>query len=383
VSKISKRVFLQQVGATLAGSACLAQGLQAARVINPEIMDAADWLKECKECMYYIATPRGLRCQICPNECQIMPCETGNCRSRTNVHGKLITLAYGNPCAVHRDPIEKKPLYHFHPGTFAWSVGTAGCNFACLNCQNWLISQTAPSENTNLDLMPSKLAEQAFEKDCVSIAYTYTEPFTFYEYVFDTSQIARKYKINNVLVSNGYVNEKPLRDICRFIDAATIDIKAFDENVYMKLNAGTLQPVLNTLKILKEQSIWLEISYLIVPGWTDESGMIQRFCEWLFNNGFEYTPLHFLRFFPAYKLKHLPPTPLEIMYMAREIALNHGIKYVYLGNVPDEGASHTLCHRCGKRLIERKGFEIVCNQIRQNLCGYCGQKIPGIWHTMR
>jgi pyruvate formate lyase activating enzyme len=305
--------------------------------------------------------------------------ETTLCRNRVNYKGKLYTIAYGNPCAMHVDPIEKKPLYHFLPGTRSFSIATAGCNLACLNCQNWSISQASPKETRNYSLMPEKVTEQAVSNNCRSISYTYSEPITFYEYVYDSSVIARRSGIKNVLVSNGYINEKPLHDLCQVMDAANIDLKSFDENIYSKLNAGKLQPVLNSLKIFKQEGVWLEITNLVIPGWTDNLEMIRKMCDWLYQNDFQDTPLHFSRFQPLYKLNHLPPTPVAVLEKAKAIALNAGLKFVYIGNVSGSSAISTICPKCKKALVERNGFSIVNNAIKNGNCSFCGTKIPGRW----
>ncbi|MBN2612016.1 MAG: AmmeMemoRadiSam system radical SAM enzyme [Bacteroidales bacterium] len=330
--------------------------------------------------MFYEVSPRGVTCLICPNECTIKEGETGDCRSRVNYGGKLYSIAYGNPCAVHIDPIEKKPLYHFLPGSKSYSVATAGCNLACLNCQNWTISQVSPRETRNYDLMPDKLVEQSLKNSCKSIAYTYSEPVTFYEYTYDSSKLARSKGIKNVLVSAGYINEKPLRELAKYIDAANIDLKSFKDSIYLKLNGGRLQPVLNTLLTLKQEGVWLEITNLLIPGWTDDLNMISEMCKWLKDNGFSDTPLHFSRFYPQYKLTQLPPTPLNTLIKARETALKEGLKFVYIGNVPGSIAENTICPNCKKVVVERKGYSIVSNNIVENKCKFCNHPVPGVWN---
>ncbi|MBN1414007.1 MAG: AmmeMemoRadiSam system radical SAM enzyme [Bacteroidales bacterium] len=332
-----------------------------------------------KEAMFSSPTPRGIKCLICPNECVLKEDETGDCRNRMNIKGKLYSIAYGNPCAIHDDPIEKKPLYNFLPGTRAYSIATAGCNLACLNCQNWEISQASPLETRNYDLMPQRVVEEAIKNKCASIAYTYSEPVTFYEYTYDTSKIARSKGIKNIIVSAGYINEKPLRELAKYIDGANIDLKSFSDEIYMKLNGGSLEPVLNTLKILKELNVWLEITNLIVPNWTDDFGMIEQMCKWLFNNGFANSPLHFSRFHPQYKLTQLPATPLSTLLKSREIALKSGLKYVYIGNAPGLNADNTICPKCGKTVVERKGFSIIANNIVNSKCKFCHEAIAGVW----
>ncbi len=338
-----------------------------------------DMWKWSREALFYSETPRGVKCLICPNECTLKPGELSDCRNRINRDGKLYTIAYGNPCAVHIDPIEKKPLYHFLPTTRAFSIATAGCNLACLNCQNWTISQTSPTETRNYDLMPEAVVRQAADNGCRSIAYTYSEPNTFFEYTCDSARLARIAGIRNVLVSAGYINPEPLRHLLKDVDAANIDLKSFSEEIYLKLNGGKLQPVLDALKIYKEEGVWLEITNLLVPGWTDDMEMVARMCDWLYSNGFRDAPLHFSRFHPSYKLTQLPPTPVGTLERAREIAMKAGIRFVYIGNIPGHDASNTYCPSCGEIVIERKGFQITRNNLKNNSCGSCGEHIPGVW----
>jgi pyruvate formate lyase activating enzyme len=338
-----------------------------------------DLWKWSKEASHYIQTARGVKCLICPNECTLKEGELSTCNNRLNEGGKLYTIAYGNPCAVHIDPIEKKPLFNFLPSSSAFSIATAGCNLACLNCQNWTISQTSPRKTNNFDLMPKAVVDQAAKSDCRSIAYTYSEPITFYEYTYDTSKLAHERGIKNVLVTAGYINEKPLRELAKVIDAANVDLKSFSDSIYLKLNGGTLQPVLNTLKILSEEGVWLEITNLVVPSWTDDFGMIKEMCDWLYQNKLYDYPLHFSRFHPEYKLTQLPATPVTTLQKAREIALKAGLKFVYIGNVPGTDAENTYCPSCKKVLIDRRGYNIMANNIVNNKCKYCGENIPGVW----
>ena len=333
-----------------------------------------------KEAMYQAPSPKGIRCLICPNECSIREGMTGDCRNRKNIGGKLYSIAYGNPCAVHVDPVEKKPLLHFLPQSYSFSIATAGCNLACLNCQNWTISQSGPTETRNQDLMPEEVVKQAIAENCRSISYTYSEPVTFYEYTYDTSRLARAKGIKNVLVSAGYINEQPLREMARYIDAANIDLKSFSNDIYIKLNGGTLEPVLSTLRILKEMKVWLEITNLVIPGWTDDPAMIRRMCDWLVKNGFSDYPLHFSRFHPQYKLTQVPATPVAVLEKARSAAMKAGMNFVYIGNVANTDAENTYCPSCKKLIVERKGFRILRNSIVTGKCGYCGYSIPGKWN---
>jgi pyruvate formate lyase activating enzyme len=359
-----------------AGGLCACPSLARGVKWNGVMQTGRKWTKEA---MFYVETPKGMRCQICPNECDIKEGEAGDCRNRVSKNGKLWSTAYGNPCAIHVDPIEKKPLSHFLPGSSAFSIATAGCNLACLNCQNWTISQKSPDETRNYDLPPPRVVETCLEQNCASIAYTYSEPITFYEYTHDTSVLARHAGIRNVMVSAGYINREPLLKLCKVIDAANIDLKSFDENIYLKLNAGKLQPVLDTLVTMKEEGVWLEITNLVVPSWTDDPEMIKRMCGWLAGHGFADTPLHFSRFHPQYKLTELPPTPVNILKQARDIARAEGLHYVYIGNVPGEGFSDTFCPGCGETVIKRKGYTILQNQLDHGKCTACETAIAGVW----
>jgi pyruvate formate lyase activating enzyme len=343
-----------------------------------------DWMTKAagteeKEAMFYTPTPRGVKCRLCPHQCNIAEGKSGDCRVRYNRGGKLYTQAWNNPCAVHVDPVEKKPLLHFLPGTTSYSLAIAGCNFSCLNCQNWEISQTSPDKTRNYDLSPAQVVSQAQKENCRSIAYTYSEPVTFFEYTLECSRLARKAGLKNIVVSNGYINPAPLAEWCKVIDAANIDLKSFDDDIYTMLNNGTLDPVLNTLVKLKENGIWLEITNLVIPEWTDDMDMIRRMCHWLAQNGFKDTPLHFSRFYPLYKLNKLQPTPENVLVKAREIALSQGLRYVYIGNVPGRNYGNTYCPNCQSLVVERVGYSIRQSKLKNGHCGVCGQEIPGVW----
>ncbi len=354
-------------------------GISAAYAKPSRPVPGTDLWKWSKEASYWVKTDDGIRCVKCPNECKLAPGDTGLCRNRVNHEGKMYTIAYGNPCAVHVDPIEKKPFFHFLPTTRAFSIAAAGCNFRCLNCQNWEISQSSPYDTTNDDLMPAAVVEQCRANHCASIAYTYSEPTTFFEYAYDTAKMARTKGIKSVLKSNGYIQETPLRDLCKVLDGANIDLKTFDDATYVRLSSGSLAPVLRTLKVLKEEGVWLEITCLMIPGWTDDLSQTKRMCEWLAGNGLADCPVHFTRFMPLYKLTQLPLTPVATLESAREIALKAGIRYPYVGNVPGHSAENSYCHSCGKMIIERRGYMILQNHVVKGACEYCEAKIPGVW----
>ena len=352
------------------------------------------------EAYHYSALGRNMQCAICPNRCLLEPGDRSHCRNRVNKDGKLYTLAYGNPCALHVDPIEKKPLFHFMPNTPAFSLATAGCTLRCLNCQNWEISQSLPektkdasgdevrvrpqdlsyADTRRLSLFPEDAVAAAAYFKCASIAYTYSEPIAYYEYLYDTAKLARANKIKNAWITCGYINEEALKDLCQYIDAACVNLKSFDEDIYQTLNAGKLQPILDTLKVLKREGVWFEVVNLVVPSYTDKPEMIKRMCGWLADNlGPDY-PLHFSRFNHAYKLDHLPPTPLDILLEARAIAMKAGLRYVYIGNVyGEEDVENTFCPGCKKALIERETFAVLANHIKDGKCGYCGTLIAGVW----
>jgi pyruvate formate lyase activating enzyme len=346
---------------------------------NHNRMDNTGPGKFYRESPYAVAAAKGVQCRICPNNCILQEGIVSMCHTHTVKNGKLYTMAYGNPCTTHVDPVEKKPLFHFLPGSGCFSIATAGCNLSCRNCQNWEISQHGPAEVRNLELFPEKVVEEALKSRSESIAYTYSEPIVFYEYMYDTAKIASTRGINNLLISNGYINEKPLLDLCRYLDAANIDLKSFSDQTYVKLSGGKLQPVLNTLKVLRAEGVWLEITNLIIPGWSDDLNMIGEMCAWLVTNGFADTPIHFSRFHPMHKLAGVVVTPLETLENARNIALENGMRFVYLGNVPHSDAENTICPSCKKIVIERHGFTILSYNIRNGSCGFCNNLIPGVW----
>ncbi len=318
-------------------------------------------------------------CGICPNRCKLAPGDRSVCRSKVNMNGKLYSLTYGNPCSMNVDPIEKKPLFHFKPRTKTFSIATAGCNFRCLNCQNWEISQAKPHEVRNYELFPQDVVKAAQRNEAPSIAYTYSEPITFFEYMIDTARLAKDNGIHNLLISNGYINRKPLLELCKVLDAANINLKSLSDAIYRKLNGGKLKPVLNTFKTLHEQGVHFEMTNLVVPGYTDDSDMVKQMCQWIISNVGPDYPLHFLRFFPKYKLDRLPSTPLSTLISFRKIAMNEGIRYAYVGNVSYPEGNNTYCHQCNKLLVERIGYFIPTYNMDQNRCKYCKTVIPGRW----
>lgn len=329
---------------------------------------------------YYEKLDSGdIQCLLCPRECVLQEGKTGYCTTRKNEGGALKSLVYAQLVSMNVDPIEKKPLFHFLPGTEILSVATAGCNLRCSFCQNWNISQVRPDEVESVKVSPMELVTLAKNKNCPSIAYTYNEPTVFAEYVFDSAAIARKQGIRTVMVTCGYTNPKPLRDLCTVIDAASVDLKGFSDTVYRKVAGAKLQPFLDALKIYKETGVWLEVGYLVIPTLNDSDTELKAYADWVVKNLGPDVPMHFLRFFPMHKLTNLPPTPLETMEKAYNIARKAGVRYVYLGNVPGHKSENTYCHKCGKMIIERKGYFTQRIDLADGKCKYCGQLIPGIW----
>ena len=286
------------------------------------------------ECRYYRKLEGGgVECQLCPHHCHITDGKTGICRSRRNDGGVLMSEVYGKPCALAIDPIEKKPLYHFHPGTTCLSLACTGCNFRCLNCQNHDISQIAPDAVNHYELSPEEVVALCKKHKCPGIAYTYTEPLTYIEYIIDTARLAHEAGLWNILVTAGYVCQEPLADLLPYLDAANIDLKSFSDDIYMKVSGGHLQPVLDTILAMHEAGVWVELTNLVIPGINDDLDMIRQMCRWIADNGMAEQPLHFSRFFPRFKMQDIPPTSIETLKAAKRIAEKEGIKHVYLGNV--------------------------------------------------
>jgi len=329
---------------------------------------------------FYRTLPGGLvQCQLCPRGCEVSEGDRGDCGVRQNRQGKYYSLVYGNPCAVHIDPIEKKPLFHCLPGSTSFSIATAGCNLHCKFCQNWEISQARPEDTYNFKLPPDRVVAQAREAGSPSVAYTYVEPFIFYEYLLDTARLAKKAGLLNVCHSAGYLNPQPLDALAEVLDAACIDLKSFDRLFYANLVGGDLEPVLNTLKTLRRRGVHLEVVNLVIPKFNDQPETIAAMCKWLRDELGPLTPLHFSRFYPMHQMQNHYPTPVSTLERARDTALKAGLKYVYLGNIPAHPAENTYCHGCGKLLIARRGYQVGEVHIKDGTCAFCGVKIPGIW----
>lgn len=318
-----------------------------------------------------------VKCTLCPHACVLGEEQTGLCNARKNSNGELVSLTYGKPVAIHIDPVEKKPLYHFLPGSTTLSFGTAGCNLHCKNCQNSSISQGNPEKIEYIEATPEQIVKTAITNNCKSISYTYTEPTVFYEYMLETAKLSHEAGLKNIIVSNGYINQEPLLELIPYIDAANIDLKCFNDSIYKNITTGSLQPVLNTLVTLKNNGVWLEITNLVIPEHTDNMEMISEMCDWLIENGFSDIPLHFSRFYPSFKMMDVSPTPEETLQEAYNIAKEKGLKYVYLGNIQTD-KTNTICPNCGETLLKRSGFSTTTGNF-DGTCPKCGQKINGIW----
>jgi pyruvate formate lyase activating enzyme len=320
-------------------------------------------------------------CELCPRGCVIPEGGAGDCRVRVNIGGRLRATTYGRPSAVHIDPMEKKPLFHFHPATPVFSIGTAGCNLHCLNCQNWQLSQRGGEEMEEiLHADPPDLVRMAQDQGCRSIAYTYSDPIVFYEYVYDSSLAARQAGLNNLFHSAGYINRAPLQRLCTVLDAANVDLKAFDDGFYHRTNGGALQPVLDALVTLREGGVWLEVTNLVIPTLNDDLAMIRRMAQWIRDELGADTPLHLSRFAPTYRMRNLPPTPADTLTRAWRETRDAGLNYVYIGNVFGNEMESTRCPRDDTLLIHRIGYYVAANNLTADgRCPTCKQIIPGVW----
>ena len=319
-------------------------------------------------------------CRLCPRECVVPDVERGYCGVRENQRGEYKTLVYCRPCSLGVDPIEKKPLMHFLPGTTALSLATAGCNMACKFCQNWQISQSQPEQIQARYVTPEQMARLALEKKSLTIAYTYSEPTIFYEYMYDVAKAGREIGVNSVMISNGYIQEKPMAELLPLLSAVKVDLKAFTEEFYRNTCAGELKPVLKILEQVKRSGTWLELVVLIIPTLNDSADECRRMCRWVFENLGPDVPIHFSRFHPQYRIRRLPPTPVRTLERNRTIALEAGLHYAYLGNVPGgHPGEHTYCPSCREVVIRRAGYRVRNLMKQPGVCGGCEQKIAGVW----
>lgn len=321
---------------------------------------------------------KAVRCYLCPNYCVLKPGEVGKCGARKNEDGKLYTLVYGALSAMSTDPIEKKPLFHFWPGSGAYSISSVGCNLHCKHCQNYHISQVNGEHFQLRQVTAKEVVRAAKKNDCKSIAYTYNEPLTFYEFIIDCAKLAHQEGILNVLVTNGYITLRALEPLAPLIDAANVDIKAITDKFYKEIcGVPRVKPILDATKYMKDHGVFIECTNLIIPGYNDTPEELLELSKWVYNELGPDTPLHFSRFHPMYELNHVPSTPVSTITQAREIALDVGLHYVYCGNIPGNEGENTYCPNCGNKVIGRIGFSINRWDMNDNnQCNNCGTSIP-------
>jgi pyruvate formate lyase activating enzyme len=367
---MNRRQFFRESCALLTGAALLSK---------TEPARAAGRLFK-TEARYYRRFPdKSVQCSLCPKQCLVQPGKRGACGVRANQNGVYYSLVYGRVAAMHNDPIEKKPFFHFLPGSSALSIATVGCNFNCKFCQNWDLSQRRPEEADSSEMAPADVVASAVEWKCDSIAYTYNEPVIYSEFICDTAAAGKIRGVRSVVVSNGFIRKPALTDLAKTIDAYKVDLKAFDDGFYRNVTGGRLQPVLDTLVNLKSLGVWTEIVYLVIPTLNDDGARLRDMAKWVYRELGPDVPLHFSRFYPQYKLKNLPPTPVESLERAWALGRDAGLHYVYLGNSPGHPGESTTCPSCKKTVIERIGFQILENRLVHGKCRFCGQGIPGVW----
>jgi len=347
--------------------------------------------KDLREAMYYSKLDgKTVQCQLCFRRCTIADGQRGFCTNRKNIGGTLYTLVYGKPCALQIDPIEKEPLFHVLPGSSIFCIGTAGCNFRCSFCHNWQMSHKKLEEVNYIKSSPEELVQKALDFNCTGFHFTFNEPTVFYEYMYDVAKVAQENGLTTALHSNGAMNPEPLKELLKHMDAVTIDLKSFTDEFYEYVteqavsgpfmpSSPPLESVLATLRIIREEGVWLEVVNLVIPTLNDDMEKIQEMCIWIRDNLGDDVPLHFLRFSPACKLTKLPLTPVETLEEAREIAMEVGLKYVYIGNVPGHDANSSYCPQCEQPLIVRIHFFVYENNLEDGVCPFCGYEIPGIW----
>jgi pyruvate formate lyase activating enzyme len=330
--------------------------------------------------LYEKTDNKGVKCGLCSHRCRIQEGKTGICGVRRNVGGTLFSLVYGRVIARHVDPIEKKPLFHFLPGSLSYSMATVGCNFRCRFCQNADISQMPVDHGgiTGESMLPEDLAGEAALSGSATIAYTYTEPTVYFELALDTARLASARGIRNVFVTNGYMTEECLNEIHPDLHAANVDLKAFTDGFYKQQCGARLEPVLRTIETMKKQGVWIEVTTLLIPGLNDDPGELRELAGFLAGVD-PGIPWHISRFHPTYLLTDIESTPASTIHRARDIGREAGLRYVYTGNLPGDDGERTVCHACGELLIDRWGFSVKRNVIENGACPSCGVKVPGVW----
>lgn len=389
--KRSRRAFLKKGAHLLAGAIGLGSLLKLAKEVGSAEIGFPKELLLLKQkrggvspevgAKYYTKlNKKAIECRNCFRKCVVKPNERGFCLSRINVDGRYYTLTYGRPSALQIDPVEKEPSYHFLPRMSILCTGTACCTNRCKFCHNWHLSQTDIYDIGYFELSPRAVVNIAKSNRCTGMSFTYNEPTVFFEYMLEIMRWGKKEGLKLLFHTNGGLGEEPLSDLLKVTDAVTVDLKGFTETFYRDVSSSSLSPVLETLKRIRKTPVHLEIVNLVIPSLNDNMEDIRRMCEFIKHEMGESTPLHFTRFFPNYKLKNLPPTPVSTLEKAREIAVKDvGLHFVYIGNVPGHRYNSTFCPNCGKVIIERRHFEVLSNQLINGKCAFCGNQIPGIW----
>jgi pyruvate formate lyase activating enzyme len=384
-SSLDRRSFLKcaAIAGAAAGATCgLSRFALPVYAMPPSAQPAQDDSQFTVEAKFYQKLPnKKVKCKLCPRECTVGDRERGYCGVRENRGGTYHSLVHSRVCAAHIDPVEKKPLFHYLPGTLAFSIATAGCNVNCKFCQNWDISQVRPEQVPAQYAPPKAVAELAKQNRCPTIAYTYSEPVIFSEYVMDAADAGHEAGVRSVVVSNGFIQNEALKTAYGKMDAVKIDLKAFTESYYRDVVVAELKPVLETLVALRKMGKWTEIVYLVVPTLNDSDAEFQGLARWMKTNLGADVPVHFTQFHPEYLLKNLPITPVPTLERAKAIADAEGLHYVYIGNVPGHPAQNTYCPKCRRMVVERLGFTASQMLIRKGACPFCSQAIPGIWHA--
>ena len=387
---ISRREFMQalaRLAPVLGGSGLILSEPALLRALTDIFAGDAlagdrtdDLIRTAPRARFWSAAAKGhVQCHLCARGCLLAEGERGQCRSRMNVGGEMKSLVYGRPVSVHVDPIEKKPFYHFLPGSQAYSIGTTGCPLRCKFCQNWQTSQASP-EDYGVRFTPAgQIVETVRSRKVPVIAYTYNEPLVFTEYLLDIASAARLRGIRSVMVTCGFMAEAPLAEMCKALDAVKVDLKGYSESFYRDACGAELKPVLRTIKQIAKSRVHLEIVNLVVPTLNDSDRMIADLSDWVMGELGPDVPLHFSRFRPDYQMPHLPPTPTATLERARKIAMARGLRYVYVGNVPGHPGNNTFCPSCKKEVIRRTLFFVEGTNIKNGKCGYCGKRIAGVF----
>ncbi|MBU0980927.1 MAG: AmmeMemoRadiSam system radical SAM enzyme [Nanoarchaeota archaeon] len=330
------------------------------------------------EAKYYRLLKDKVECRLCPHQCKISEGKAGICRVRRNMKGELYSMVYGKSVAANADPIEKKPLFHFKPGSRSFSFGTVGCNLRCEHCQNADTSQAKPEDYPGQELLPDRIVDLAIEFGCESISATYNEPTVFFEYMLDTFKLAKERGLKTVMVTNGFMNPRPAEELQPYLDALNIDLKSFDDRFYREISGAKLQPVLDSIKFWHRKA-WLEVTNLIIPTLNDDLGEIRKMCVWIVKNLDREVPLHFSAFHPCYRMMDKPSTTPEVLFQAYDIAKEAGLKHVYTGNIIAGDREDTYCPQCKEKVIDRQRYLVGETDIVHGKCRHCGAKVAGVW----